>query len=365
MLPLTRPSIDHAEVAEDLRKILSSGILTQGPYVAAFETAVAEYVGVRYAFATSSCTTGMHLALAAAGIGAGDEVLVPDFTFPATGNVVVQTGATPVLVDCSPGSFLMDLSDATGKISSRTRAIMPVDTFGHAMDMPRVLELAKGHGLVVVEDAACAIGASYAGRSCGSWPDMGCFSFHPRKLVTTGEGGVVTTNDESLAEAIRLLRNHGGSPNGVGLEFVTNGFNYRLGEIGAALGLAQMRRIDAILEDRRRIAALYEEELTSLPQVSLPPRGEKERPNFQSFVVMVSEAVDRDALVSALRDREIETTLGTYAMHAHPAFSRFGYSPGDLPNSWKAQQHSLTLPVVPGMSRAQVEEVTHVLRATI
>ena len=206
---LALPCTDQDEL-EEIRAVLATGYLTQGPKVAEFERLVAARVGSRYAFAMSSCTTALHLSLVVAGVGPGDEVLVSDFTFPATANVVVQQGARPVLVDIDLDTLAMSVDDAATRVTARTKAIVPVHPFGLAADMDPILALAARHGLAVIEDAATAIGATYWGRPCGSLGQLGCFSFHPRKVITTGEGGMITTSDEGLAERIRLLRSHGG-----------------------------------------------------------------------------------------------------------------------------------------------------------
>lgn len=364
-LPLIRPDLSYGSVAADLEAIIESGILTGGPYVARLEATVAERVGTAHAVATTSATTALHLSLAALDIGVGDEVLVSDFTFPASGNVIIQLGAVPVMVDSLPDAFALDPADATAKVTDRTKAIMPVDPFGQPADLTAMAALAEAHDLVVVEDAACALGSSRDGVACGGWPWPTCFSFHPRKVVTTGEGGAVTTDDPDLAERLARLRSHGGVRAEVGLSFVENGFNYRLSEIPSALGLEQLARLDAIVRDRQATAARYEQVLASCDGVGLRTPGPTEVWSYQSFVVMLDDDVDRDAVVAALRVAGIETTLGTYAMHAHPAFARFGYRPGDLPHSWRNQCQSLTLPLLPGMSIADVDRVATELAAAV
>ena len=221
MIPLIKPDVSFDAVAEDLRKILDSGQLTGGRYVAAFEAAIGDYVGRPAAVSTTSATTAMHMVLAAMEIGPGDEVLVSDFTFPATGNVVVQVGATPVLVDSRRGQFDMDPDDLMEKVTERSRAIIVVHPFGQPADMARINQIASDRGLKVIEDAACALGTRLVdGTPCGAVSDAGCFSFHPRKLLTTGEGGMIVTGDPVLAERLAVLRNHGGRRARVGLEFV-------------------------------------------------------------------------------------------------------------------------------------------------
>ena len=360
-IPLTRPLIDFSDVAEDFRTILDSGILTGGEFVSGFEADVAAYVGTAHAVATTSATTALHLVLAAAGVGRGDEVLVSDFTFPASGNVIVQCGARPVLVDCTEGSFLLDLDHAASLVSSRTRALMVVDPFGQPCNLAAAAALAQEHGLILVEDAACALGAEAAGRRCGSWPGAGCFSFHPRKIITTGEGGMVTTDDDALAERLRRLRSHGGTRAAVGMRFEEHGFNYRLSELQAAMGRSQMRILDDMLAGRRAAAGAYDRVLAPLSEVSVPASATSGA-TFQSYVVLLPHGVDRDAVSQRMRERGIETTLGTYAMHAHPAFTGYGYRPGDLPHSLAAQRRSLTLPLWPGMALSVNEQVVFELR---
>jgi perosamine synthetase len=366
VIPIIRPDLSFDEVADDLRKVIESGQLTSGGKVVEFENQIAATIGVKHAVATTSATTALHLALAAKGIGAGDEVLVSDFSFPASANAIIQTGAVPVFVDCRPGGFDLDVTDAARKVTARTKAIMPVHPFGMPADIKAIAALAEKHGLFVVEDAACAIGAERDGIRCGGGPGVGCFSFHPRKLITTGEGGAVTTDDDALAQRLRLLRSHGGrSGPKVGLEFVENGYNYRLSEVQAVLGIAQMRRLDAILDDRRRTANLYREKLSglaglSLPQFQIPGTG-----TFQSFVVLLEDGIDRDRVVVDMRAAGIETTLGTYAQHSHPAFTRFGQGPNDLPHAWRAQQQSLTLPLLPRMETQSIAEVCEQLKTVL
>lgn len=356
--------MDFADVAEDFRKIVESGMLTSGEFVAGFEADVARYVGTEHAVATTSATSALHLVLVAAGVGPGDEVLVSDFTFPASGNVIAQCGARPVLVDCAPGTFLLDLADAAARITPRTRALMVVDPFGEPCDLAGATALAQEHGLLLLEDAACALGGEAGGRRCGAFPGAGCFSFHPRKIITTGEGGMVTTDDPALAERLRLLRNHGGVRAGVGMRFEAHGFNYRMSELQAAMGRAQMRRLDEMLAGRRAAAQAYDRALESLGAVSVPAQGSLGA-TYQSHVVLLADGIDRDAVCHALREAGIETTLGTYALHAHPAFAPYGYRAGDLPHSHRAQEQSLTLPLWPGMGEEVVRQVAGALGTAI
>lgn len=358
MIPLARPDIAFDDVADDIKAILESGWLTSGAYVQRFEEAFAAYIGVRHALTTTSATTALHLSLVASGVEPGDEVLVSDFSFPASGNVIVQAGAVPVLVDCAPGRFTLDVEDAARKVTTKTRAIMPVDPFGQPADMAAVCALAEAHDLFVVEDAACAVGADRDRKKAGAWQGAGCFSFHPRKIITTGEGGMITTDDDAFVARARRLRSHGGVAASIGLEFTENGYNYRMSEIQAALGLAQMKKLDAFLEDRKATARAYSDRLRDVEGVLLPLDAEKGTGTYQSYVVQLDDHIDRDRIIAIMRTKGVETTLGTYAMHAHPAFARFGYAAGDLPNSWRSQRQSLTLPLLPRMAEGEVNRIT-------
>lgn len=356
-LPMTGlPELD--QVAE----VLESGYLTQGPKAAEFERLVRSHVGVKHSFATSSCTTALHLSLVAWGIGPGDEVIVPDFTFPATANVVLQLGARPVLVDIDPTSFNATAASIEAGMTSRTKAIMVVHAFGQCADMGPILEMARTAGLPVLEDAACALGGSYGGRPAGSLGTVGCFSFHPRKIITTGEGGMITTDDDELAERITVLRSHGAVPDELYLRFEEAGFNYRLSDINAAIGIAQMARLSELIAGRRSLASVYTELLVAIDGVQPPIQTDGVRHTYQSYVVTLDERWDRDEVIRRMRSAGIETTLGTYALHGQPYYARsFGHRLGDLPGSASAYRHSLTLPLYPQLPVDEVERVVSTL----
>lgn len=365
-IPIIIPDVSFEEVESDMRKVFASGQLTSGPFVVEFERAIAERTGVEYAVATTSATTALHLALAALGVGPGDEVLLSDFTFPATANVVIQTGATPVLVDSSATDFAMDPDRARDLVSDRTRVIMPVDPFGQPADHVAICALAAEVGARVVVDAACSLGGERFGVACGAHGDLGCFSFHPRKVVTCGEGGMVTTSDPDLVDRLRTLRNHGSIRTGVrSLSFVEPGFNYRLGEMAAVTGLAQVRRLDSILADRRTTASYYDELLDGIPGLTIPRPASGTQWSYQSYVVVLDDGIDRDEIIGAMADVGIDTTIGTYACHQHPAYAPWGYRDGDLPNSARFARQALTLPLVPRMSTVQVERVVESLVAVL
>jgi perosamine synthetase len=361
------PYTDEREI-EEVARVLATGYLTQGPKVAEFEGIIARRVGCRHAFAMSSCTTALHLALVALGIGPGDDVLVPDFTFPATANVVVQQGARPILVDVRTDTYNLNVDDLAARLTPRTRAIIPVHAFGLSADMDPVMDFARRYDLAVVEDAACALGATYRDRPCGAIGRLGCYSFHPRKSITTGEGGMIVTDDEALAERIRLLRSHGGvRPAGAAyLEFEAAGFNYRLSDLQAAVGVAQMEKFEWVLARKRELAARLSGLLRGIRGVTPPIEPANCRHTYQSFVVMLDDAIDRDRLIAAMRRRDVETTLGTYALHAQPFFRRtYGCAAGDLPGSYRVFRQSLTLPLYPQMEPEDPERVVEALESSI
>ena len=351
---LNLPWTDQREL-EEIAEVLKTGFFTQGPKVKQFEEKISSYIGSKFAFATSSCTTALHLSLAALGIKPGDEVLVADFTFPATANVVVQLGAKPVLVDIETNTFTMSITDLAKKINSNTRAIIPVSTFGCTPDMDAIMELAKPFGIPVVEDAACSLGATYKDRFSGNIADVSCFSFHPRKSISTGEGGMILTNNEVLADRIALLRSHGGVRTGYWFEYVEAGYNYRLSDIQGAMGLAQFEKLQTILDKKSHLAHELTRKLSVIKGFRPPLDPTWGKHSYQSFVILVDEDIQRDEMIQQLRALDIECTLGTYALHDQPFFQlSFGYQNGQLAGSHLAFTRSITLPLYPQMTEAEM-----------
>jgi dTDP-4-amino-4,6-dideoxygalactose transaminase len=362
---LNIPFIDKREL-EEIDKVLSSGYLTQGPKTAEFEQKVADYIGCQFAFAMSSCTTALHLALVVLDIKPGDEVLVADFTFPATANVVVQSGAVPVLVDINLDTFTMNVDDLRSKITSRSKAIIAVDAFGCAADYDPIIRIATEYNLPVIEDAATAIGATYYGRFCGNLSVLGCFSFHPRKVITTGEGGMVTTNDSVLAEKIRLLRSHGGVREGNWFRYEAAGYNYRLSDVHGAIGVAQMEKLPMLVQRKRELAASLSARLANVPGIRTPIEPQWGGHIYQSYVALLDENLNRDQVVDGMRSRGIETTLGTYALHAQPFFQReYGYKSAQLPNSYAAFMRTVTLPLYPQMVPEDLDTIAENIDSVI
>jgi len=356
------------------REPLMSGWLTQGPKVAAFERAFAQRHSVQYALAASSCTTALHLILAAMGIGPGDEVIVPAFTWVATANVVLYCGATPVFVDVDPKTFNIDPAQVARRVTARTKAVIVVHLFGLCADMDAVAAAAPG--VPIIEDAACATGATYTGRPAGSLGLAGAFSFHPRKSVTTGEGGMVTTNDAVLAERANMLRNHGASiseeqrhagPRPYLLaDFNLLGFNYRMTDLQGAVGLVQLNKLDAYLDARQRWADFYRGELDGLPWLRLPDRPQGDRHGWQSFVCMVDERhapMPRNALMEHLQAAGISTRPGTHAVHMLGYYrDRFRFRPEDYPGAHDCGRYSMAIPLHNRMSADDYRHVADELK---
>ncbi|MFF2493076.1 DegT/DnrJ/EryC1/StrS family aminotransferase [Agromyces sp. NPDC058064] len=362
---LNVPLLGEAEL-EAVGSVLATGFLTQGPRAQEFESLVAQLVATDHAYATSSATTGIHLALHACGVEPGDEVVVPDYSFPATANAVIQQGAVPVFVDIDPATFNMDPTKLEAAITDRTAAIMPVHAFGLPADMNEINAVAAARGLPVIEDAACALAATYRGAAAGALGTAGVFSFHPRKIITTGEGGMITTSDAGVAERIAVLRTHGAVRGDTYMSFVDAGYNYRLSDINAAIGIAQMERLDHILERRRSLAAAYDDRLAEVDGVTSPIVPGDRTHTFQSYVLMLDEVFDRDAVIQALKARDVETTLGTYSMHLQPYFrDRFAIADEALPESTRAHRQALTVPLYPQMTESDVDSVVDALRITL
>lgn len=358
MIRVASPDLGQREL-DGVARVLASGQLVQGKCVEHFEALIAERVGVKHAIAVSSGTAALHLALIALDIEPGDEVILPDFTFPATANVVAQVGASPRLVDVRLDTFNIDPEKIEAAIGPRTRAIIPVHLFGLSADMTAIGGIAKRHKLSMIEDAACALGALHLGRPCGSLGDVGCFSFHPRKVITTGEGGVLTTDDGAIARRLRRLRNHGLEDSGGASRVIEPGLNYRLTEIQAAIGIAQMERLDEFLEIRRSIAGWYGKALGRFADLTPPRQDSKaEDHTFQSFVVLLDPKFSRDAVMSSLRQRGVETAIGTYSVSAQPHYARYR---ARAPNSRTAYARAFSLPMHARLTESDLETVVEAL----
>ena len=369
-IPITRPMLGAREEIAVL-DVLRSGWLVQGPKVAEFENAVTAYVGARHGVATSSCTTALHLALVLHGLGPGDEVVVPSFTFIATANAVLYTGATPVFVDIDPHTHNIDPDAVERAITPRTKAIMPVHQLGLAADMDHLAAVALRHGLPLIEDAAPAIGATYRGRRVGGLGNTACLSFHPRKAITTGEGGMLLTDDEEMAERARRLRAHGMSISDLARhhadrvlieEYRELGYNYRMTDLHGALGIAQITRLDTVIERRRQLAAWYAEALRPFDYVQLPASPPHAPHTYQSFMMRVPPGC-RDVLMKELLTSGISTRRGVMAIHMEPYY-RERYPDVQLPVTETAARNTLLLPMYASMTSVEQEYVVeHLLQA--
>jgi perosamine synthetase len=359
-----------------VREPLASGWLTQGPRVAAFERAFAERHRVRHALATTSCTTALHLALAALGIGPGDEVIVPSFTWVATANAVVYCGATPVLCDVDPATNNISPRSVAEKLTVRTKAVIPVHLFGLCADM-EALRAVLPPQVKIVEDAACAAGAAYRGTPAGGLGDVACFSFHPRKSITTGEGGMLTTNDAALAERANVLRNHGASISeerrhlrGIPYllaDFDELGFNYRMTDIQAAIGQVQLAKLDAFVAERERWARFYREALSDIEWLRHPLAPNEGQHAWQAYVTYVdpqSAPAPRNEIMLRLQAMGVATRPGTHAVHMLGFYrERYGYRADDLPGSRDCERNTMAIPLHNRMSEDDYAYVVDCIRA--
>jgi dTDP-4-amino-4,6-dideoxygalactose transaminase len=382
-IPITKPLFGDEE-REALLKPLETGWVVQGPHVAEFEERFASYVGAPHAAAVSSCTTALHIAVRALGLEAGDEVIVPSFTWVSTANVAEYEGARPVFCDIDLQTFNLDPSQLEGLVTDKTVGIIPVHLFGLSADLASVLDLAARRGLWVVEDAACAFGTLWQGEHVGTMGDAGAFSFHPRKSITTGEGGMLTTKRPELDSLFRSLRDHGASRSDLDRheasgsfllsEYPRVGFNYRMTDFQGALGAVQMTRADAILAARRRLAARYDEELAGVEWLRTPVTPEGCVHGYQAYVCLfapeeptlanVRELREhRDRVMARLEERGIATRQGTHAAVVQAFYrDKYGYRPEDFPGAVLAENLSLALPLFPQMTPAEHERVVTELR---
>ena len=366
-LPYSKHVIEEADI-EAVAEILRSDWLTTGPAVDRFEQAFAELTGAKHAVAFSSATAGLHAAAAAAGLKPGDEAITSPITFCATANCVLYQGARVKFADVRADTLNIDPKALERSITPRTKAILPVDYAGHPADLDEIMQLAEKHGLTVIEDAAHAIGATYRKRAIGSISHMTVFSFHPVKHITTGEGGMVTTNDASFAEALRRFRTHGviRDPERVAKEpwhydMADLGWNYRISDIACALGASQLKRLEANLKRREAIAMTYAQRLANLPGLRLPQASPDVRAVWHLYPVRVDAAefsTDREAVFRALQAEGIGVQVHYIPVHFHSYYRKtFGHGPGDFPIAEKAYSQLISLPLFHGMSDADAEDV--------
>lgn len=377
MIPIAMPVLEKAE-AEAAGRVVLSGWVSQGPQVAAFEQEFAALVGAPCACAVSNCTTALHLALLAVGVGPGDEVITASHSFIATANSIRYCGATPVFVDIDPTTYNLDPERVAEAVTERTRAILAIHQMGMPCDLNALTALAIRHNVALIEDAACAAGSHV--RINGEWEPIGkprghiaCFSFHPRKVITTGEGGILTTSDPDLDRKFRLHRQHGmsvpdtvrhGSQQVVFEDYLVLGFNYRMTDVQAAVGRKQLERLPHLVSCRRSLAARYADLLGNVEGLSLPVEPEWAQSNWQSYCVRLPSRVDQKALMQSLLDQGIATRRGIMCSHREPPYSGEKQR-HDLRQSELAQEHSILLPIYAQMSEEDLVRVVNTLKTEL
>ena len=380
-VPIARTSLTEDEINSVLEP-LRSGWLVQGPQVKSFEEKWCAFTGAPHSLAVTSCTTGMHLAVAALNLGPGDEVIVPAFTWISTANVIEHQGATPIFCDIDLETFNIDVTQIEGLITERTVGILPVHLFGLAADMDPIMAIAKKHGLWVIEDSACGFGATYGGQHVGHFGNAGAFSFHPRKAITTGEGGMVTTADAELATKIQQLRDHGavmsdlqrhlGPKPYLLADHIHAGYNQRMTDIQGALGATQMQRASAIIEERRNIAKAFDAAFAGLEAFKTPFVHERYGHGYQSYPCLlefsgsISEINERrNSWMEVLQNKGISTRPATHAVHMLSFYKdKYGLKPEDFPNAHKANDCSISLPLFHGMTASEKDRVISVVTET-
>ena len=343
-IQLMKPNVGSEEL-NLVKKVFESGWLVEGPMVKKFEKTVKDYLDIKYAIACTSATTGLELALRALGVGQGDEVIIPDFTHPATALVVMTVGAEPVLVDVDISSYNTNASYIKETITERTKAIMPVSIFGNPLNMDKIMELGQKYEIPVIEDAACSLGAEYKGRKVGSIADISVFSFHPRKIFTTGDGGLIVTNNKEYSELMVSMKKFGSgtTPNGKP-GFIRWGTNYRMSDILGAVALGQVRRIDKIVNNRREKAKIYDKLLANVDGVRIPKIKSNCISNYQTYAIYLEKEGIRDKIIKEMRRKDIEVQMGTYALHLLPVF-KTTKKIGNLKNSVSLFKNLLALPL--------------------
>ena len=357
-IPLIKPFIND-DIKQRVLDVLDSGYLTEGPVTKEFEKKFASYMGCKHAIAVTSCTTGLEMALRVLNIGPGDEVIVPDYTYPATASVIPIVGATAVIVDVTKDSMLIDYNAIEAAITERTKAIMPVSAFGNPLDFDKLNEIKKKHNLYIIEDAAPSVGAEFKGVKVGNLADITVFSFHPRKFITTGEGGMITTNNDVWAQWLNSYKHFGMDMSGTnreGIQFEMIGTNYKLSNILSAVGLGQLAIIDDLLQKRLSHANNYLRLLEAEKSISLPVTTKNGSHSYQSFIVYHP---NRNAIMNRLRSNGIEVQIGTYALHMHNAFNNNPLVKlhSQMENSKWCFENALTLPLFNDLNFEQQEMI--------
>ena len=360
-IPLSRPDITEHEI-ELINQVLRTPYLSIGPLVERFEAAMADYVGTRFAVAVSSGTAGLHLCIRAVGVGPGDEVITTPFSFISSANCIVFERAMPVFVDINPSSLNIDTDRIEERITPRTKALLPVHVFGHPCDMDKITAIGDKHNLPVIEDACEALGAEYKGRKVGTFGRCAVFSFYPNKQMTTGEGGVILTDDDELAELFRSLRNQGRGKSGGWLAHERLGYNYRLDELSSALGVAQMTRIEELLAKREKVAKLYNSLLADVDGVILPGAFRRRETSWFVYVVRLAPEIHRDRVMARLEERGVVSRPYFGPIHLQSFYrEEFGFKAGDFPIAEAVARSTLALPFHSNLDEGSVEYVCDAL----
>ena len=375
-LPYGRQWIDDDDI-EAVVEVLKGDYLTTGPHVSTFEQAVAQYVGAKYAVAFSNGTAALHGACFAAGISEGDEVITTPMTFAASANCVLYQGGTPVFADINEKTYNIDPNKIEEKINDKTKAIIPVDFTGQPVELDRILEIARKYNLVVIEDAAHALGATYKGRKIGSISDMTMFSFHPVKHITSGEGGIITTNNKEYYEKLLQFRSHGITRNKEKLneyhgpwyyEMQFLGYNYRMTDIQAALGTSQLKKIDKFVELRRKYVAMYNEAFKDMDEVITPFQHEDGQSSWHLYIIRLKLdklTASRREIFEALQQQNIGVNVHYIPVHLQPYYQQLGYKKGICPNAEKLYEEMITLPLFPAMTEEDINDVIKAVKRTI
>ncbi|MEP6468470.1 MAG: DegT/DnrJ/EryC1/StrS family aminotransferase [Chloroflexota bacterium] len=360
-IPLAQPNVGELE-EELVLQVLHSDVLSMGPFVEEFEQGIAALAGHRYGIAVSSGTAGLHLAIRALGIGPGDEVVTTPFSFVASANCVLFEGATPVFADIEEETLGLDPERAEAALTTRSRAFLPVDVFGHPSQLDQLASLAASRQQRVVEDACEALGSSVAGRPVGSWGDISVFAFYPNKQITTGEGGMVVTSDDGMARGMRSMRNQGRDDDGTWLRHVQLGFNYRLDEMSAALGVAQLRRRAELKAGRDRVVAAYGQRLAGRDWLRLPRPLPQAEVDWFLYVVRLDARIDRDRLIGQLEAAGVASRPYFSPIHLQPFYrERFGHRPGDFPVTERVASTTLALPFSSRLTDDEIDRVCDAL----
>ncbi len=354
MIKLIKPYINFDEVEDEFRDVFESGWFTKGRYVEQFRNDIKSYVNSDYSFLTTSATTALSICLEIIGIKAGDEVIVSDFSFPATANVVENIGAVPIFVDVDLDTFNMLSQELEAKITDKTRAVIFVDALGNPSGIHKIKEICKKYNLPLIEDGACAIGSSEFGVKCGNIADLTCFSFHPRKLLTTGEGGAITTNNILYAKEFEIKLNHGAIFENGKFDFINSGYNYRLSELQAVMGIKQLKKLDIIVGSRNKIRDEYIKYLEPLGFV-IQKVNEDVVYNVQSLVFKVPNSINRDELIAYLKSKAVEATIGTYCLSG-TTYYKNKYN-NVQPNAKFLEENTITLPCYDGVDVKYISKI--------